>query len=315
MISPANSVLVSRRDALKTSALAAVAASVGAFNLTAAGAHWPIGCFNRPWMQKRDENAQPLTAPQPANWGLDAAMQGMKQAGYRMIGLLTRTKDEPFVSAASTDEYLAGLKGRIKTSGLSANMVSVSTKANASVEEGIQDFRKQIDQAHGLELQWLLTFGVDDPNEYETYCKIMADGADYALERGLKLVIKPHGGSSGSSTEILDCLKKVGRPNFKVWFDAGNIIYYTGKDPLEELKPIIKHVTGFCAKDCAEPKGDVMIQLGRGKVNFASVFVALKDEGFVGPVFVECAAGKTFAQVTAGMARNREFLEKTIDAL
>ncbi|KAB2835441.1 MAG: hypothetical protein F9K51_00175, partial [Candidatus Dadabacteria bacterium] len=42
----------------------------------------------------------------------------------------------------------------------------------------------------------------------------------------------------------------------------------TGKDPVEELKPIVQYVTGFCAKDCAEPKGDVMIQFGTGKVNF-----------------------------------------------
>src|SRR5437870_5020938 len=32
---------------------------------------------------------------------------------------------------------------------------------------------------------------------------------------------------------------------------------FTGKDPLAELEPIAKHVTGFCAKDCAEQKGEV----------------------------------------------------------
>jgi len=232
-----------------------------------------------------------------------------------MIGLLTRTVDEPFLSSKATDEYIASLKTRIKSSGLAANMGSVNVNARRSVDEGIKDMRLQIDQAKTLGLQWLLTFGVDDPNEYETYCKIMADSADYALERSLKLVLKPHGGSSSSSAEILDCLKKVGRPNFKIWYDAGNIIYYTGKDPLEELKPIIEQVTGFCAKDCAQPKGDVMIQLGRGKVNFAAIFAALRDAGFVGPVFLECATGKTYEQVTIGADRNRAFLEKIIATL
>jgi len=33
-------------------------------------------------------------------------------------------------------------------------------------------------------------------------------------------------------------LKAVQHSNFKMWYDAGNIIYYTGKDPVEELKPI-----------------------------------------------------------------------------
>ena len=65
-------------------------------------------------------------------------------------------------------------------------------------------------------------------------------------------------------------MKAVKHPNFKIWYDAGNIIYYTGKDPVEELKPIAQHVTGFCAKDCAALKSDVMIQFGTGKVDFAA---------------------------------------------
>jgi sugar phosphate isomerase/epimerase len=306
---------ISRRAALKTTALAMAAAGAGVFDLTAAGAHWPVGCFNRPWMQKWGEKAQPLSVPQPANWGFDAALRGMKQAGFRMIGLLTRTADEPFIAAKASAEYLASLKQRISASGLVANMAALSAKSDGSVEDGVKDMRQQIDHAQGLGLQWLLTFGVDNQSQYETYCKIMADAADYALERNLKLVLKPHGGSSSSSGEILDCLKKVGRPNFKIWYDAGNIIYYTGKDPLEELKPVIDYVTGFCAKDCAKPQGDVMIQLGRGKVNFAAIFAALRDAGFVGPVFLECSAGQDFQTVTMAAARNREFLEKTIAAL
>ena len=51
----------------------------------------------------------------------------------------------------------------------------------------------------------------------------------------------------------------------QIWYDAGNIIYYTGKNPVEELKPIAQHVTGFCAKDCGALQGDVMIQFGTGK--------------------------------------------------
>lgn len=77
----------------------------------------------------------------------------------------------------------------------------------------------------------------------------MADAAAFAQERGIKLVMKPHGGGSGASDEIVTALKKVGHANFKIWYDAGNIIYYTGKDPVEELKPILPHVT-----TCSAPK-------------------------------------------------------------
>jgi hypothetical protein len=40
----------------------------------------------------------------------------------------------------------------------------------------------------------------------------MADAAAYAQERGLKLVLKPHG---GDADEMIRCLDRVKHPNFK----------------------------------------------------------------------------------------------------
>ena len=305
---------MSRRKFLQTTSLASAAVATGTLNLSAAGMHWPIGCFNRPWMQAR-RNAEPLAKPQPANWGFDAALKGTKEAGYRTIGLLTRMPDEPFIGVDATPEYLANLKKRIAASGLVANMGALRTKSGVALAEEIKDVRQQIDHAKFLGLEWLLTFGVDKPSDYENYYKTMADAADYGAEQKIKLVMKPHGGGSGSSEEIERCLAKVKRSNFKIWYDAGNIIYYTGKDPIEELKPIAQHVTGFCAKDCGEPKGDVMIQFGTGKVDFRGVYAELKKAGFNGPSFVECAAGKTYAEVTANAKANRLFLEKVFATL
>ncbi|HEX4947465.1 MAG TPA: TIM barrel protein, partial [Blastocatellia bacterium] len=144
----------------------------------------------------------------------------------------------------------------------------------------------------------------------------MSDAAAYAKERKLKLVMKPHGGASGASEEIVAAIKRVNHPNFKIWYDAGNIIHYTGKDPVEELKPIVQYVTGFCAKDCATIKGDVMIQFGTGKVDFKAVFAAMKAGGFKGPIMVECCTvGATAAETTANAKANREFLEKVLASI
>ena len=128
--------------------------------------------------------------------------------------------------------------------------------------------------------------------------------------------MKPHGGASSAAEEIRRCLDQVKHPNFKIWYDAGNIIYYTGKDPVEQLKPIAQHVTGFCAKDCAKQKGDVMIQFGTGKIDFKAVFRELKSAGFNGPVMVECCAlSDKPEEVTANARANREFLENVIASL
>ncbi len=308
---------LSRRGFLKTSVVAATAVAMNVFDadVSAAGVSWPIGCFNRPWMQKFGSRTQPLSTLQPANWGLDAALNGIKEAGFLTAGLLTPMPDEPFLAADASDDYLTDLKRRIAASGLTATMGSVRINFSSSVDDAIQQVRRQIDHAHFLNVEWMLTFGVDKKEDYANYCRAMTDAADYAQEKKIKLVLKPHGGSSGASEEILRCLKDVGRPNFKIWYDAGNIIYYTGKDPVEELKPIAQFVTGFCAKDCAAPKSEVMIQFGTGKVDFPAVYGELKKAGFNGPTFIECAGGRTFQKVTDGARANRVFLEMIFGSL
>ncbi|PYR01110.1 MAG: hypothetical protein DMF96_01075, partial [Acidobacteria bacterium] len=153
-------------------------------------------------------------------------------------------------------DYLARLKQRIAGSGLKANMGALRSRHDIPLDDSIREVRKQIENAGTLALTSLLTFGVDKPEEYEHYYKVMSDAAAYAQERRIKVVMKPHGGSSGASDAIVAVMKAVRHPNFKIWYDAGNIIYYTGKDPIEELKPIARHVTGFCAKDCGGVKDD-----------------------------------------------------------
>jgi sugar phosphate isomerase/epimerase len=295
---------MNRRQFLATATSATTAVSLGTLSLAlrssfAAAPKWPIGCFNRPW----------------SKWGTDAALDGVRDAGYPIVGLLTRSRNEPFIGADATPEYLAELKKKIAARKLKANMGALRILTNG-VEEGARDLRKQIDNAKALDLEYVLTFGVDKAAEFQNFYKIMADGAAYAQGRGIKLVLKPHGGGSGASEEILRCIKEINHPNFKIWYDAGNIIYYTGKDPLAELEPIVQHVTGFCAKDCAAPKAEVMTQLGTGKVDFRKVFARLKAAGFNGPIMLEGSApGNSAAEATANARANREFLEKVLASI
>lgn len=268
------------------------------------GVRWPIGCFNRPWVNQK------------LGWTHETALDGIKAAGYDLTGLLTRSEPEPFTGSEATPEYLAKLKQRIAARGLKVNMSALRIKSALPLPEQVRDLRQQIDNGKTVGVEFLLTFGVDKPEHYETYYQLMADGAAYAQERALKLVLKPHGGGSGAAEEIQRCLAAVKHPNFKIWYDAGNIIHYTGKDPVEQLKPIARHVTGFCAKDCGQQKGPVMLEFGQGKVDFPAVFGELKRAGFNGPVMVECCApGETPEAVTASARRNREYLEKVFAAL
>jgi sugar phosphate isomerase/epimerase len=294
---------MNRRKFLRRTITGGAAATLGlslSSPVSSFGVQWPIGCFNRPW----------------TTWSFDEALKQIKAAGYQTTGLLTRTKDEPFIAADATPEYVARLKQRIADNGLKANMGALRSRHDIPLDDSIKETRKQVENADALGLRYLLTFGVDKPEEYGHYYKVMSDAAAYARERRIELVMKPHGGSSGASQEIAAVMNAVRHPNFRIWYDAGNIIHYTGKDPVEELKPIAQHVTGFCAKDCAAVKGDVMIQFGTGKVDFAAVFGTLKAAGFDGPIMVECCkVGATAAETMANARANRVFLERLMARL
>jgi len=301
---------MNRRQFLHTSALAITAgAALPLDPLPAAeqakGVNWPIGCFNRPWIGDKTKS-----------WDYDTALDGIKAAGYKLTGMLTRTADEPFIGSDATPEYLAALKQKIAARGLKVNMGALRLKFDLSLAEMIKDTRKQIDNGRTMGVEFLLTFGANNPKRYEDYYKLMQDAAAYAQERGLKVVLKPHGGASGAAEEIMRCLDKVKHPNFKVWFDAGNVLFYTGKDPIEELKPIASQVTGFCAKDCEKQRGSVWLQFGTGKIDFRALFAELKQTGFNGPIMVECCAlGNTPDIVTANARQNREYLENLLATL
>lgn len=293
--------IVNRREFIRHALVAGGATTiVNSADARTKGVKWQIGCFNRPWTK----------------WPFDQTLKEIKAAGFQTTGLLTRTKEEPFIGTDATPAYLEGLKKRIAGTGLVVNMGALRSRHDVPLEESIREVRTQIDNARVLALKYVLSFGADKPEEFLHYAKVMSYAASYAQDKDIKLAMKPHGGISGASDEILRVIKTVNHRNFSIWYDAGNIIHYTGKDPVAEIDPIARYITGFCAKDCGEIKGDVMIQFGSGKVDFASVFKKLKSAGFNGPVMVECCKiGTTPSETTANAAANRAFLEQILSSI
>jgi sugar phosphate isomerase/epimerase len=295
-----NTRLISRRRFLEATTIAATAALSAGSDAFAAGVNWPVGCFNRAWAQ----------------WPSDVALAGIRAAGYRLVGLISNHSDNPLALPAATAESLAALKQKLAASRLQANMTALRYNEDAPDEELEKSVLTQLDHSQTIGVRYVMTFGADKPANHGRYFRLMTKAAGWAAERKLQLVLKPHGGISASADEIQRCLDTVAHPNFKVWYDAGNIIHYTGKNPAKELKPIAKHVTGFCAKDCPGPGGEVMIQFGIGKVDFKEVFAVLKTAGFNGPIMVEGLKVGATPEETNGFAKaNREFLEKVLREL
>jgi sugar phosphate isomerase/epimerase len=129
------------------------------------------------------------------------------------------------------------------------------------------------------------------------------------------ITVKPHGGISATATDLLRCIEIVDHPNFGIYFDPGNVIYYTGGDPLENLADVAPHVVGVCVKDeTGGVDGDVNIEPGTGDVDFERLFGTLQAGGFTsGPVMVECLGGDTLEDINVRAARVRERVERWLE--
>lgn len=235
-------------------------------------------------------------------------LDGIRAAGYKTIGLQTTTPADKWVGATSRD-YLVALKEKVAARGLTAIEGRLTTKDSAPFESATAEIRQQVDNAKLLGLTSLINTGTAKPELYEAWYRLMNYAAAYAADAGIQLVTKPHGGVVATAADLLKCLEKINHRNLGIWYDAGNVLYYTGKDPLQELEPIIGHVSAFTAKDCAGKGSEVMTQFGTGKVDFVAIFRRLKKAGFKGPIMVEsCEVRGTAAETTAAAKANREFL-------
>ena len=93
---------------------------------------------------------------------------------------------------------------------------------------------------------------------------------DYALAKGVGLSIKPHGGSNSSGAECRKIIDRIGRKNFRIWYDPGNVFYYSdGKlDPADDAAAVDGVVIGMSVKDFRLPK-NVELTPGTGKRGFS----------------------------------------------
>lgn len=295
---------------------------------------WPIGCHSRPFTRFRLSH--------------DDLLDAIKAAGYRSADMISiapaaaRGGSPAAAGAAAptqrgrgmvTPEMVAALKEKLAARGMVSNVCSLSIQTGIPLADAVAAARQQITNAHALGQRFVLYLGLENEAQYIQATKVLSDAAAFGKERGVQIAIKQHHGLNNTGGELVGWVRQVNHQNFGVFHDPGNVIYYTGKDPVAQLEIVGPYVIGVVAKDCMgphfqereagapsfgssvpDPRGDeVMIQFGSGKVDFASLFRKLKSFGFNGPTFVEgTAVGETVEQTIANARANREFLEKAL---
>ncbi len=292
--------MLTRRQFLQAGGALGALGTAAASTARREPAKWTIGCYTRPW----------------ADVELPAALDAIVEAGYQHVGLMsTKLPRRLVLTAEVSDEEAARIAAEIRQRGLC--VVSVyggDIPAGISQTAAADALRRLIDLCAICGSRNLLMGGVGRREVYDAYYGAIADCCDHAQAKGVEISLKPHGGLNATGQECRAAVEKVSHPNFRIWYDPGNIFYYSeGRlDPVADAASVAGLVTGMCVKDYdpAAPNR-VLVTPGDGRVNFRAVLDRLIAGGFrSGPLVVECLRPVEGSARVAEARRAREFLER-----
>jgi len=293
----------SRRDFLKVSALSAASLGLAPLGLAQAENQdrFVLGCYTRPWDDLPYEEA------------LDA----IAEAGFEGAGLMTTTGPSRLVISSSTTEDSATKAGEAcRERGLKLLSVYGDDLGQyTSLETCEAGLRKLLQNCAAAKAPQVLLGGVGDVERHPIYYGAIRNCCDLAVELGVHMTLKPHGGTNTTGPQCRERVEEVDHPGFGLWYDPGNIYYYTdgALDPVDDVTTLDNLITGMCVKDYIPPK-DVNVTPGDGKVDFPALMKVMRAGGFTGgPLVVECLKRGSQEERLAEARRAKAFLDELID--
>lgn len=263
---------------------------------------WELGCFTRPF----------------AEFSYAETLDGIAAAGFSSVGLMAVKLSSGNVTLAdATESQVNEIREEAARRKLSLAVTYYSgPPVEQSLEAGIQATRALIDNCHRAGCGSIVLGGTTNETLFDAYYEAVRAACDYAAQKQVSLVLKPHGGLNATGPQCAKIVKQVDHASFRMWYDPGNIYYYSDGqlDPLDDVASVAGIVTGMCVKDFTPPK-EVALNPGTGKVQFPELMKRLAAGGFKsGPLIVETLAKGDLTQTIANATQARLFLQNLLIA-
>ncbi|MFZ2639777.1 MAG: sugar phosphate isomerase/epimerase family protein [Verrucomicrobiia bacterium] len=261
---------------------------------------WQIGCYTRPW----------------AACEYGEAFDAIAEAGFKYIGFSgIKSATKRVIASATPLEEAAKMGEEARKRGLQIpNAYGGAFASDRSVKDGVESLRRMIDNCAAAGAWSMMVGSLGTEKTYENHCKAIAEVCDYAAEKKVGIVLKPHGGLTGPGPLLRKACDTVRHKNFTVMYDPGNIFFYSdGKvDPVEDAAVLDGIVSGMCVKDYQHPK-KVAVTPGTGQVKFPVLMARLAKGGFThGPLIIETLAPGDAAQLISEARKGRLFVERLV---
>jgi sugar phosphate isomerase/epimerase len=254
---------------------------------------------------------------------LDRALSGIKAAGYKHVALYTTHKEEgksvPVIAADDPPEKAKAVGQRCRDLGLEPLLMFSGIYPEA--KNGLEVLTQRLKQAAAGKIPHVLTFGHTKGGNRELWVERFKKLGPIARDLGVLLVVKQHGGETGTGKACAEITREVADEGVKVNFDAGNVLDYLNVDPIPDLKSCADEVRSFCIKDHRNFPKSEDCGPGLGEIDHYKLLHAVAWTGRAMPlccenIFAPLVARPKEPEGVDDMARRaREFLELVIKGL
>lgn len=264
-----------------------------------------------------------MTLPYSA-FPLERALAGIKSAGYRYVAWGTSHQEEsgkpvPVIAPDDPPGKAKELGKKCRDLGLEPLMMFSGIYPEA--KNGLEVLTQRLRQAAAGGVPQVLTFGHTKGGNQALWIERFKQLGPIARDLGVLLVVKQHGGETGTGEACAKIIREVADPGVRVNFDAGNVMDYLNVDPIPDLQKCADVVRSFCIKDHRNFPKDGDCGPGLGEIDHYKLLHIVAFTGLSMPLCCENISAPLLPRpsepegVDALARRAREFLETVIAGL
>jgi sugar phosphate isomerase/epimerase len=258
------------------------------------------------------------------NMSFKRALTGIKSAGYRHVCWYMNHAEsdgsKKRVTVLANDaapEKAKELAKECRDLGLEPVMMFGPNPEN------VKAMKQCIAQAGAAGVAQLLTMGSTRGNDAKLWIANFKMLAPIAKDAGVTIVVKQHGGNTGTGEACAAITREVAQESIKVCYDAGNVVdYFHAKiDPLPDIKKCADEVRSFAIKDHRMFPRDQDCGPGFGEIDHYKLLAPVAFTGLNMPlccenIFAPVIPRPTTPEGIDALARRaREYLEIVIKGL
>lgn len=257
---------------------------------------------------------------------LERALEGIARAGYRYVGIWNDHAGAPLIPPEAGAPQIKAVRRRIEQAGLVPRMCFRFPAQDPRPEPAL---RRTVEVAAALGIPFALSSGPSPYvraftqrkrdmlfyREVQEYFAALRAVAPFAERLGVTIVMKPHMGITGTGADLADIVELIDHPAVRICYDAGNIAYYEGLRPEDDVHDCARYVRAVCIKDHRGARAIADFPPpGEGDIDHAAIFKTLVAAGFSGPALVERIDGLQSAEaIDVALEQARGYLEQAVE--